>query len=1061
MSYINTATGVSIYINGVDRTEYLIQGSLSDDSVYSNSIITTTGQIILGGSTDVFDFNRTQYPIGSTIDLWCQLDNGEVAKHPKGRLYLINSNVNVEDRLLTLEVGCSLAFISSREEQYLPAVRSLFSSNLASLDRQSFQIDQYDLSTLSSLLESVGKVIYQDKYGYIQSINAFGSDGLGSTIASPKLTSFDKYTAISIQSISETAIEPDVDSIKVEASIDIPTIRKDGDGGIDDDEENPVDPTEPFNRPPPLTTSTTFRTAKAPGTTGNLVFGYGPDTLTSQSNPKTGTAEEPEEFSGTIGYNYQMTGEMSLTERLVKETAVSGRYVEYEGPGNQVSLEQSWEYTSAASWAKTAVTNSLNLIIPQVNQGVEEINGLLQKTNQFWDRRDTYDMTLDDGSSNPDWYLNHYKGSAFFNTAEGQYQGLAQFVNAANSIALKYDGVYNLSNFTETTYRYGNAGEVLQKIEKTYVHPASFTGAQSHIVTKSWVTTVGPGGEESPRFDLGYTVDWKSTGIVTGGGEPTGKVNISNYILTLSTQNTRTYSYSSGWTTEVEDYVDYQDSSNNYRRESSSSSTSSNASSPDRIIDSSTAEDSDYLDGSSVDAGINGAFLETSSDIRGGVDSSPTSYCDIETESKDINYTLYLSTSQNTLSAGWFGSPTQYQKVVSMPLSFTPIKPIYNSTTQTCTLGNVINTVSNYFAYVRNYAAILARKIKGDNKGFRVTEKMRAEVFAYYPFFPVGLSFSSANKGFYTRVAASNWVFDSQNAVCSFDCMVAAEKDVVIFPDPSTKVYYKKTEGNKIITTTDLKLQSTANEIKVTTVPTIGALSLSGNPVTAGQIISFSSIQANNLVFIPPTSDTTIASFDFEVLDSSGDTLDSVVEVYPPDTSTAITSGNYRADGGDFTNGTSNNGINCDGGDFTANTVTVGPEYMDAGNFDSGTTIVLPPPSLPSAASTSNGDTDPEADLGIEVKDADNTIIQVSTLPFDEGAVTAVFDINLTTEYVLDALALLEAEIVENLGWDYGYINVPLGTDIDFATIANPNTYSANFGSITLPIEPVLASYVS
>lgn len=1060
MSYINSANGVSIYINGVDVTEYLIQGSLSDDSVYANSIITTTGQITLGGSTSVFDFNRTQYPIGSTIDLWCRLDNGELAKHPKGRLYLINSSVNIEERLLILEVGCSLAFLNSREEQYQTAIRGLFSSVLTQTDRKSFQIDQYDLSTLSSLLECVGKVIYQDKWGNVQRISAFGSDGLGGTIGTPKLTSFDKNTAISIQSISETAIEPDVDSIKVEATIDIPVLKKDGEGGIDDTDENEVDPTEPFNRPQPLTTSTTDKTVKAPGTSGNLVFGEGPDTLTSQSNPVTGTDEDPEEFNGTIGYNYQMTGEMELSERNVKESAVSGRYVEYDGPGNQLSFEQTWEYSSAASWANGAVTNSLNLIIPQVNQGVEEINGLLQKANQYWDRRDQNEMTNDDGTANSDWYRNHYKGDAFYDTARNQYDGLAQFVNAANDIAVKFDGVYNLSNLSETTYRYGSGGAVKQVTQKNYVQQASFTGAKSHEIYKSWRSTVGPSGENTINFNLGYDVSWVSTGIVTGGSLPTSRVTLGDYNLVLSSQNTRTYSYGSGWTTEIEEYVDYQDPSNNYRRESSSSSTSSNASSPDRIIDPSTAEDSDFLDESSVD-NRTGAIESVSTGVRGGVDSDATEYCNTETESKDLSYIRNLGGTQNTLRAGWFGSPTQYQKVVSMPLSFASIKAEYNSITQSCRLPSVLPKVSTYFRYVRNYAEVIARKIKGDNRGFRITEKMRAEVFAYYPFFPIGLSFSSANKGFYTRAASATWVFDSQNSLCSFDCMVVAEKEVVTFPDPSTKVYYKKTEGNKTITTSDLRLQSTATEIKIKTVPTIGALNLSGSPVTAGQIVSFSAIQSNSLVYIPPSSDTTTISFDFEALDTNGDVLDSIVEIYPVDTTIEINANNYRADGGDFTAGTSNNGISCDGGDFTATTVTIGPETMNAGDFDSGTTIVLPPPALPAQASTANGDTDPETDLGIEVKDLDDTVIQVNTLPFDEGAASTVLNINVTVECVLDSLVLLEAAIIENLGWDYGYINVPLGTDIDFASITNPNAFAADFGSITTPIEPALTSYIS
>ena len=63
MSFVNTSTAVYVYINGQNVSEYLIEGSISDDSVYTNSIITTTGSMSLGVTPSVLDFNRTIYPI--------------------------------------------------------------------------------------------------------------------------------------------------------------------------------------------------------------------------------------------------------------------------------------------------------------------------------------------------------------------------------------------------------------------------------------------------------------------------------------------------------------------------------------------------------------------------------------------------------------------------------------------------------------------------------------------------------------------------------------------------------------------------------------------------------------------------------------------------------------------------------------------------------------------------------------------------------------------------------------------------------------------------------------
>ena len=64
MSYINTSNGVSIWINGVDYTQYLIEGSLSDSSVYSSNIVTTNGEIKLRTTEAILDFEKTSIPIG-------------------------------------------------------------------------------------------------------------------------------------------------------------------------------------------------------------------------------------------------------------------------------------------------------------------------------------------------------------------------------------------------------------------------------------------------------------------------------------------------------------------------------------------------------------------------------------------------------------------------------------------------------------------------------------------------------------------------------------------------------------------------------------------------------------------------------------------------------------------------------------------------------------------------------------------------------------------------------------------------------------------------------------
>jgi hypothetical protein len=51
---INASSKIRLYINNQEYTDYLIEGSLSDDSAYTSNIITTKGTIVLGGDTYMF-----------------------------------------------------------------------------------------------------------------------------------------------------------------------------------------------------------------------------------------------------------------------------------------------------------------------------------------------------------------------------------------------------------------------------------------------------------------------------------------------------------------------------------------------------------------------------------------------------------------------------------------------------------------------------------------------------------------------------------------------------------------------------------------------------------------------------------------------------------------------------------------------------------------------------------------------------------------------------------------------------------------------------------------------
>ena len=1042
MSYINTTTGVKVYINGIDVSQYLIQGSISEDSAYSSNIITCRGQIVLGGTTAVLDFNRTKYKIGSAVDIWCKLDNGKLAKHPKGRQYILNSSTNIENRSLTLDIGCSLAFISEREEQYKNKVQSLWNL-MSSQDLKSFLIEETTLSTLSQYLDCVGKVLFQDKYGYIQVVNAFGSGGIGNYAASAKLTSFDTATAISIESISETAIEPEVDSVKVEVEIDVPTL-------VEDDEEDSAS----GDLPEPLISSVTTRTVQAPKPTGNLDFGTGPTTLTSQSNPKVATGQN---WDGTIGHNYQVTGQIEIEDSPVTETVTSGKYIEYEGPGNQVSFEQNWEHSSAATWASGAIRNTLTELVTEINKVVEEINGLLQKANQAFDKRDEYN----EGEDNYDKW--HKDASAYYKTAQDYFRAVESMNEAVNSIANQSIEAYNIATLTETYYEYGSAGEVTSQTTLNYVPTLARQNKKTHKITKSWSTSTTNGTQQ--QINVGFYIQWEDLELIEDRDVPNGKVDIGDFMfeypVDLINQSTKTYHYGHRWTTERDEYVDYENPENNYVSENYSSTQSSNPTQPDRIEIPIAGGESLFVDESSIDTGRNNSSSSSSDPDNTGADSNPDDLCNAETERVDKSVTINLSSPNvSPIVSTWFGSPNNYEKIVSMPLDFQPLL-LKKDNQGECIDTDFSSDLNRYESYIRRYGYVIAQKIHGDNRGFRVTEGMRAEIFGYHPFYPVKINLSSASKAFNTRSVASNWVFDVSNALCSLDCLVYSSTALSTFPSPTTSNVHIKTEATVVFTTTNLGVPSTASSITINTLPGNGTLQLNGSNVSLNDVITVSDINSGNLTFVPSSSGTTEIDFTFASNRPDNTVFSSIENVYPVDTAVGASSANYKADAGDFDNNTTNGGTAAGAGNFDDQTSAGGFPVVEAGDFDTGNSVTLPQPALPASASGANGDTDYEANVGVAVVDEDDNQIQVDTLPTGLGEIQSGFDIIVNADLVLTVKCILKASIVQTDGFDYGYCRNSFGFEIDFGTITNPNVFNGNFGTVETPVTPVIASSVT
>ena len=819
-----------------------------------------------------------------------------------------------------------------------------------------------------------------------------------------------------------------------------------------EEEEDPDAPTIPV--PDPLISSVTRRTARTPRPTVNLNFGQGPTTLTSQSNPKIATGVN---WDGTIGHNYQVTGQITIEDFPVAETVTSGKYVEYKGPGNQVSFEQNWEHSSAATWANGAIRNTLTELSTEMNKVVEEINGLLQKANQAFDKRDEYN----EGEENYDKW--HKYASGFYNTARNYYGAVQSMNTAINSIANSSIEAYNIATLTETYYEYGSAGEVLSQVTLNYVPTLARQNQKTHRITKNWSTSSGPNGTQT-QVTTGFTITWTDLELIEERDVPRGKIIIgdflSEYPVDLISQNTKTYIYGTRWTTERDEFIDYENPENNYVTENYSSSQSANPIQPDRIEAEITGEESIYTDESSIDTGSNNPSGVDSDPDNTSTEENPDEYCEEETESEDKSFIVYLNQSNSGISNQWFGAPSKYQKIVSMPLDFYPLK-LLKDNQGNCVDTNFTSTLYRYEQYIRKYAYVLARKITGDNRGFRVTEKMRAEVFSYHPFYPVQINLSSAGLAFNSRVSSSNWVFDGSNAICSFDCLTLSSTSLATFPRPSVANVFIKTEATKVFTTSNLDIPSTASQIRIETLPSNGSLQLNGSNVSTGDLVSITDINAGNLTFVPDSTGTVEIDFTFSSLRPDSTVISSIEKIYPIDTTFAATSSNYKADAGDFDASTSNGGTAAGAGNFDDQTAAGGFPVVEAGDFDTGNTVTLPQPVSPPSASGANGDTDYEANVGIAVRDENDNQIQVGTLPQGNGLIESTFDIIVDAAFTLHAACILRTSVVQTEGFDYGYFRNSFGYQVDFGTIASPSTFNSDFGTIDTPINPTISSYVS
>lgn len=784
MSYVNTTTPTRIWINGREYTDFLLSGSVSDESSLTTSIIKTTGTIVLGGVHDSIITREFPLPVGSEIIVQCRLPGGYSSRHPRGTLYLINSNLNYEQQSVTLEVGCSLALVSTFEQSFEDKIRDLY--DLIPESYTAFDVEDFDLSELSNVLEALGYIMYQDKNGRIQCVKVFGGQGLVGVSSSSKFTSYDTSTAISIQSLSDTSTLIDPDALKIVMGFDVPKKEdedpeegeQDGDQVLSDVQYLRTKALRIANLDECLKVNFGKRTRLLEekilscGKAMNPEYIPDPeDIFEYYRNPdvcKKPLIDEELYITEEEFYDYKVEGKIEIEEVYFGDKVEKFQEATYDGPGNQLDYEKNYETLSIWRFADSSIGQWLDNVSKEYDLAVEEANAKCQEINEYAqirDENDRYKKTqIEIACLKPKEIRTMIKTFRFYDclvaTRIIEVLELIEYIKEVRNVAargLNYlTGFRGTSNIEERFIEFGDGGEIIKKTSKSTIHAGA---------SKYTVEAFKREGEifEDPE-DSGPIVDERKTSKLQrySFGPPLEYISGENINLPgiiigqrlfapwpqyfIKSETIESYEYERGKVTQTIKKIDYENPDNNTTDIKVSTDNSVAAKAEPRQADSDTT-------------------------------------CNIPTENIEKTYTVYGRNTTRTLGSSWAGDFEPFTEEISMPIGFKSLLPedverdaavedwqcdLLNSQYLSAAAGKI----TEYERYIYRYLALSMAKKVMDNRGLRVVEKMRAEVFDYYPFMPITVVLSANALTLLVRVSSATWAFDSTNALCSFDCYV-------------------------------------------------------------------------------------------------------------------------------------------------------------------------------------------------------------------------------------------------------------------------------------------------
>jgi len=193
---INSTRLTRVNIGGEDFTDQTLAISLSDSSGVKNGLIATDGEISLGyrpGEDSNEDYGRNKFSRGMQIDVFVTYPDGTEEKHPRGRLYVVDSKFNPQEESIVLSVGCKMALhaldgdiseIIDLPNLYLPSTRQNYSS-------------------ISAALAAESRIAWYDRDGLLQSAKLWEGEGSGYSAAAKWVSVFG-VTTLAIASLDSS-----------------------------------------------------------------------------------------------------------------------------------------------------------------------------------------------------------------------------------------------------------------------------------------------------------------------------------------------------------------------------------------------------------------------------------------------------------------------------------------------------------------------------------------------------------------------------------------------------------------------------------------------------------------------------------------------------------------------------------------------------------------------------------------------------------------------------------------------------------------------------------------